>query len=137
MEAENHVPYLVGERVPSGRTRICTWWEWTKKYSSRTLTAGDSCFIMLAMDNLGNQYHLYEWAVPMEYFILAGTQCTLMNSPVGVAGPSAAPRERHKFLFRAAGAAHSGAAAVRILGAPASEPHIAAELASGLGLKTA
>lgn len=66
-EVQQHLPYLVG----------------------------DNCFIVLALDNLGNQYHMFDYKVPLtEATALQKTNCTVINNPEGVAGlmpPAPAP----------------------------------------------
>jgi hypothetical protein len=85
--------YLSGAVLPDG-------WEQGKE----TLTevrqnlpylVGENCFIVLALDNLGNQYHMFDYKVPLvESIVLQQTNCTVMNNPSGVAGlmpPAPAP----------------------------------------------
>lgn len=58
----------------------------TDKRANYPYIIGNNCFIMLAMDNLGNQYHMYEYNVPLSQSILTKTKCTVMNNPGGVDG---------------------------------------------------
>jgi hypothetical protein len=57
----------------------------TKEYHLPYIV-GNNCFIVLAMDHLGNQYHLYDYKTPLEEGILSKTQCSLINNPGGVDG---------------------------------------------------
>jgi hypothetical protein len=60
----------------------------TKEYHLPYIV-GYNCFITLAMDHLGNQYHLFDYKTPLEEGILSKTQCTVINNPKGADGYNA------------------------------------------------
>ncbi len=76
--------YLKSAELPPGwKQEMVTL---TKMEAHYPYIIGNNCFIMLALDNLGNQYHMYDYVTPLSEGVLTKTNCTVMNNPGAVDG---------------------------------------------------